>query len=240
MAPRELRLQMQDFVVRMITKAGLYEIKGADIHHIIIRELPSKQSENRTIDVLLHSDENDKLTKAQFDEKIMRNSAQQICTTNIFLEDGITFYVRLGARGNLKSYKSLKNLPKDVIDSAIDLRDLEKMALGYTRTELSYYHPKSPRLPEMVRVFTISSTWLDYSHLHPGDNGHGFARDDFSRDYRRTEELDRAVHALRFEPVDLTNVRVRSIPLPPVPVQARLFALPSRIGQTKGTSGNYC
>ncbi len=97
--------------------------------------------------------------------------------------------VRLGARGNIKDERSLKNYTKQEKDAMIHIRDLENLVVGMAGNNLSYYQPETERLDESVRIFEMEPVWLDYSHIRRGDIGYGFARNTVSIDYKLPVEV---------------------------------------------------
>lgn len=212
MANREEKARMLNFVLDRLSSSCLYRVQSADpsLSSVRIKEIANAVDHPpRTIDVLLHAD---KMTVEGFAAKYNENACEGVYTANIFLKDGETFFVRLAERGHYKREKSLKHLDKQKRDSTIQLRDLEKIVLKMTKTELAYYQPETERLPEGIRTYAMNNVVLDYSHLQRGDLGYGYAQNTRSLDYKRFEPLvtiTREPMVLQLIPSNLGNVLVR-------------------------------
>lgn len=180
--------QMPEYVTNHLEESGLYRILSRDSRHVLVKELPDTAENPHTIDVLVHTTHR---TVREVARAVANNTRQQIYTAHAFLKDGETFMVRLAERGAIKDPRSLKGYTKQQIDSMIHLRDLEKAVLGWTRhPRLTFYQPRTARLHEGIRAYTLNPVHLDYSHLQPGDNGFGFAKNGFADDFKMPVEVE--------------------------------------------------
>ena len=202
MASKKEKEGMSAFICSRLEDSELYQILKQDSSHLLVKEKIAydPNEDPRKVYLMLHNKKN---TVEQVVKTVLQNRDNKIHTGHIFYKDGKNFMVRLGKRGIIKDYRSLKNYSKEEIDKMIHIRDLEDLVLkwGFSvehpneefRQALAYYQTKTERLVEAVRIYSMGDVRLDYSHIKRGDPGYGHAKNRYSRDYRITEEVDRIV-----------------------------------------------
>jgi len=186
MVSKNQKSRMTEFAAERLEDSKLYNIVRRDNSHIFIAKKPELEETAGEIYIVAH---NHKMPVSKLKQLQAQNKEQGIYTAHIFYKDGDNFMVRLGKRGHYKGDdKSLKNYSKEKRDEMIHLRGLEKEVLERYPQELSYYQPKTERLPESIRIFLMHPVELDYSHIGPGDPGYGFVKNSTSIDYKLPEE----------------------------------------------------
>lgn len=195
MPNKEQRKRMVEFIASQIEMAGIYDIVESSESHILAARRPSEIEPQRKIYVVAH---NRQMTVDEFRDVYRQNLVNGYHTANVFYKDGETFMVRLGKRGRIKDERSLKNYPKEQIDSMIHLRKLEKIVLNVYGPDLVYYQPETERLEECLRMYEMQPVQLDYSHILKHDQRRGFVRDDVSKDYRIAAETGKITQGILF------------------------------------------
>jgi hypothetical protein len=191
MVSRYQKLRMRQFIADRIEGSARYDILESEFDHLLILQKPDLVENPRHAHIFLHN------VKRNIDEYVAQcraNDTRGTYNSNVFYKDYETFFVRLGGRAHFKGdARSLKHYSDDDINKMIHLRGLEKAALERQQPDdsLIYFQPETDRLEESIRVFSMESVNLDYSHIGPGDPGYGFVRNRPSIDYKIAEEMCR-------------------------------------------------
>ena len=208
MVRAEQKKQMSGFITGLLEESGLYNILEQNDSNILVVERPDLVDNPKTIDVLAH---NYRRTKDELRGVVISNNSEGISTAHIFYKDDETFMVRLGGKGNIKDERSLKDYSKQQIDSMTHLRDIEKIILGLSGGDLSYYQPETERLEESTRTFQMRNVRLDYSHIGRENPGYGFVHNKVSDDYKLPVEIASTNVAIRLVPGANNYARIEPI-----------------------------
>ena len=180
MVSRKEKNRMTTFIANCIEDSGLYQIVAKAYGRIHVIEKPFLREIPKEIHVLAHTQ---RMKEEDFNSLQSKARADKVSLAHIFYKDGKNFMVRLAARGNIKYSRSLKRFTKKTIDSMIHLRTLEKLCLE-DHSRLAFYQPKTQRLAESIRIYDMLDVETDYSHVKPGDLGHGHATNRITKDYK--------------------------------------------------------
>jgi hypothetical protein len=176
MTSRQLKQQMTDFLAARLEDSGLYDIRASDADGILLRE---KSGLTCTAYIFTHADKTPVWKVAQANRGYHDAG---FYTAHVFLQDKDEFFRPLSRRER-QYRKSLKHYKKEDIDRMVKLSDLERFVLKRYPAELpelAYYSPR----PEAIVSYTMEQVGLDYSHLHHGDKGYGYAYNHDAFDYR--------------------------------------------------------
>lgn len=116
-------------------------------------------------------------------EKVNKSRSVGKSWCPILYKDGKSAYKLLvdaseAWRGDL----SLKRYNRNQVNTMLHLRKLEKKLLNGRRTRLFYYDPEG-----QIEIIKMNRVTLDYSHVDPMHQSHGFVHDRESVDYTLPE-----------------------------------------------------
>tara|TARA_Y100000310_G_scaffold342669_1_gene446855 strand:- start:1378 stop:1980 length:603 start_codon:yes stop_codon:yes gene_type:complete len=179
-----------------LENSGLYIIQTRDHEHVSVKERPTIREEPRTIDVPVA---NFMTPIRNYKNRASANRNAGKYTSPVLYKDGRSAFVRMVEKNiSWRNDKSLKNYSDRQINQMLHLRGIEKALMEVIGDRLLFYQPETERLEESLREFRLHSVDLDYSHIGPGDPGHGFVEDRESIDYKLPEETQVIQPAARF------------------------------------------
>jgi len=198
--------RMMEFVINRLEDSERYDILEKSESELIIKVKQNIVDKPAPIHVYLH---NYKTPIRLFQRTIKQHITNGEYVSNIFYKDGTEFHVRVAEVEALRTEKSLKNYT-DQIERMISLRGLEKSVLKIQRNnQLVFFQPKTQRLDEALRGYTLGDVELNYSHIGQGDRGYGFVENRISERYKiPTEEFNLNASGVRFERADSNNILI--------------------------------
>lgn len=109
----------------------------------------------------------------------------------VLYKDDRTACALLGKKAVNRAFHSLKKYNHNQHEAMINLRDLEKTVLKWQKPDriVTYYQPKSERLPEGLRVYSLNDVILDRSHVTRGHPAYGFVQTEVSTDFKLPVEM---------------------------------------------------
>ena len=164
---REDKRRMMQFILDRIEDSNLFDINKYNLGSISVSKKPKKAGKKTVpVHIKLHNNQS-KMTKSQYQRLLSQNRHNGVYTSNAFYKDDETYMVRLAWRAETKKNRSLKQYPKEIRDSIIHLRGIEKLVLAHQFGDnmLVYYQPETNQLEESLRFYEMNPSLLDYKHL---------------------------------------------------------------------------
>jgi hypothetical protein len=188
MVSKREKERMVNFITEKIEESRKYDISRMFKFGISVIQKKTVFESPKSIFVYAHHSKTPLNTFRSHESEI---SESFDCLSNVFYKNDVDFMVRLGASGNGRNNKSLKQYGHDEINRMISLRGLEKFVLNnqFYGDSLTFYQPQTQRLGESLRQYNMEEVFLDYSHLDSGTHAGNFARDGVSEDYKIANEI---------------------------------------------------
>tara|TARA_Y100000310_G_scaffold343864_1_gene453560 strand:- start:4223 stop:4972 length:750 start_codon:yes stop_codon:yes gene_type:complete len=207
MVKKREKLAATQYICDLAENSGRYHILGRDGTSATVKE--SEAEDPKTVQVLIP---NFLGSRRKFNEELAQNTAHNVYSSPIFYKDGKTGFVRMvDTNMSWRADKSLKRYTPQEINEMLHLRGMEKESIELFGEPLFYFQPKTTRLNQSIRGFTIGEVILDYSHIEPDELASRFVEDRVSINYALPNDIGSAEEAIEFAP----RVRGRYLWAPP-------------------------
>lgn len=195
MATKQQKSQTLDYLADKLQQTALYSIQRSDNNSLIVSETVSGEPKMYSIII-----PNFFPRVSDFKDYLVQNRNRGIYTTPVFFKDGKTAFALLKDTPKFWEHDlTLKRYTAEQKHSMLSLRDLERFVLDTFGRDVTYYQPKTERLQESVRVFTLGDVHLDYSHIPPDDPKYSRVQNRVSLDYKLPVEKPTLGPALALE-----------------------------------------
>ncbi|MBT4446430.1 hypothetical protein HOA92_04650 [archaeon] len=170
MVSRPEKIQATKFICDLLEASGKYDIQRVDYRQITVNEKNHVRREPRKIQVIMA---NIVEKFSNYQKQLEFNKRRNFYTAPVLYKDGKTAFVRAAENNPWRTGSTLKDYNKQQANQILGLRKVEKETLDLLGTTLTYYQPKSDRLPESIRLFDMGQVTFDYSHIRPGHGSFG-------------------------------------------------------------------